>query len=97
MPHDDTMTFDLLIGGEWRPAGSGERITLINPATEEPAGSAAQASRADTEADIAANTARFTAVLEDAIRKYPSQWLWMHRRWKTRPAIPGQDSFRWLP
>jgi len=54
MPHDDTMTFDLLIGGEWRPAGSGERITLINPATEEPAGSAAQASRADTEAAIAA-------------------------------------------
>jgi len=39
----------------------------------------------DAEADIAANTARFTAVLEDAIRRYPSQWLWMHRRWKTRP------------
>ena len=42
----------------------------------------------DAEADTAENTARFTAVLEDAIRRYPSQWLWMHRRWKTRP--PGE-------
>jgi len=40
----------------------------------------------DAEADAAENTARFTAVLEDAIRRYPSQWLWMHRRWKTRPV-----------
>ena len=37
------------------------------------------------EADSIANTARFTAVLEQYIRQYPDQWLWMHRRWKTRP------------
>jgi KDO2-lipid IV(A) lauroyltransferase len=47
----------------------------------------ALASTGDAEADTAANTARFTAVLEQAIRQYPGQWLWMHRRWKTRP--PG--------
>ncbi len=45
----------------------------------------ALADTGDAEADTAENTARLTAVLEDAIRHYPSQWLWMHRRWKTRP------------
>ncbi len=39
----------------------------------------------DLEADIAANTQRFTQVIEDYVRKYPDQWLWVHRRWKTRP------------
>jgi KDO2-lipid IV(A) lauroyltransferase len=39
----------------------------------------------DNEADIVANTARFTKVIEGVIRQYPSQWLWVHRRWKTRP------------
>jgi Kdo2-lipid IVA lauroyltransferase/acyltransferase len=48
----------------------------------------ALASTGDAEADVADNTARFTAVLEQSIRNYPSQWLWMHRRWKTRP--PGE-------
>ena len=37
------------------------------------------------EADIVANTAMFTGVIEDYVRRYPDQWLWMHRRWKTRP------------
>ena len=39
----------------------------------------------DLEADIVANTARFTAKIEEFVRKYPEQWLWVHRRWKTRP------------
>ena len=39
----------------------------------------------DLEADIAANTQLFTRVIEDYVRKYPDQWLWVHRRWKTRP------------
>ncbi len=43
----------------------------------------------DLEADTLANTAMFTAVLEEYIRRYPDQWLWMHRRWKTRP--PGEE------
>lgn len=41
----------------------------------------------DLEADIKANTQKFTSVIEDYVRKYPEQWLWVHRRWKTRP--PG--------
>jgi KDO2-lipid IV(A) lauroyltransferase len=31
------------------------------------------------------NTARFTKVIEDYARRYPDQWLWIHKRWKTRP------------
>lgn len=40
----------------------------------------------DEDADVVANTARFTAVIERWVRRYPEQWLWVHRRWKTRPA-----------
>ena len=42
----------------------------------------------EVEQDAIANTAAFTMVLEEYIRRYPEQWLWMHRRWKTRP--PGE-------
>jgi KDO2-lipid IV(A) lauroyltransferase len=42
------------------------------------------------EADIIANTGQFTKVIEDYVRRYPDQWLWVHRRWKTRPE--GQPS-----
>ncbi len=41
--------------------------------------------------DTALDTQRIHAVLEDAIRKNPDQWLWIHRRWKTRP--PGEPAF----
>jgi Kdo2-lipid IVA lauroyltransferase/acyltransferase len=37
------------------------------------------------ERDIVANTQKFTKVIEEYVRKYPDQWLWVHRRWKTRP------------
>ena len=42
----------------------------------------------DLEVDIQANTQRFTSIIEEYVRKYPEQWLWVHRRWKTRP--PGE-------
>jgi len=39
----------------------------------------------DLETDIQINTARVTKQIENIVRKYPCQWLWMHNRWKTRP------------
>lgn len=44
--------------------------------------------RDDPEEEIVANTANFTRLIEDYVRRYPDQWLWVHRRWKTRP--PGE-------
>jgi KDO2-lipid IV(A) lauroyltransferase len=42
----------------------------------------------NNDADILANTQLFTKTIEDFVRRYPDQWLWVHRRWKTRS--PGQ-------
>jgi len=39
----------------------------------------------DVESDVLAATAQCNQVLEGWIRRYPEQWLWIHRRWKTRP------------
>ncbi|MDQ6707517.1 MAG: lysophospholipid acyltransferase family protein, partial [Acidobacteriota bacterium] len=38
--------------------------------------------------DAEEDTRRIQKQLEAAIREYPDQWLWIHRRWKTRP--PGE-------
>jgi KDO2-lipid IV(A) lauroyltransferase len=40
----------------------------------------------DAARDVELNTARFTAAIERQIRTYPDQWMWIHKRWKTRPA-----------
>lgn len=36
--------------------------------------------------DAEADTARIQKHLEQVIREFPDQWLWIHRRWRTRPA-----------
>lgn len=43
----------------------------------------------DGDADVRAATQQCNDVLEEWIRRYPDQWLWIHRRWKTRPAGEG--------
>ena len=40
----------------------------------------------DREAESVRITATCTAILEAAIRARPEEWVWMHERWKTRPA-----------
>ncbi len=42
----------------------------------------------DDEEDVRRLTQLFTGVVEKYVRRYPDQWLWIHRRWKTRP--PGE-------
>lgn len=44
----------------------------------------------DAERDVVENTQRFAKVTEEIIRKYPEQWVWVHARWKTRPAGEGK-------
>ena len=38
----------------------------------------------DPEKDALINTQNFTKIIEDVVREYPDQWLWIHQRWKTK-------------
>jgi KDO2-lipid IV(A) lauroyltransferase len=40
----------------------------------------------DFEQDVQKATERFSRVFEEMVRRHPEQWLWVHKRWKTRPA-----------
>jgi KDO2-lipid IV(A) lauroyltransferase len=62
----------------WEP-GERRYVLRFGPEVEMPR-------TADKAADILEGTRRATAVIESWIRRYPDQWLWIHRRWKTRPA-----------
>ncbi|MEK6285111.1 MAG: lysophospholipid acyltransferase family protein [Acidobacteriota bacterium] len=39
----------------------------------------------DFKEEVMINTARFTKVIENYARRYPDHWLWVHKRWHTRP------------
>lgn len=40
---------------------------------------------AERDAEVRRLTGRYAAALEDWIRRYPADWYWMHRRWKSSP------------
>jgi len=56
----------------------GRHVIRIGPEVE-------LAHSGDKNKDALENTARLTAVIEEAVRRTPEQWFWVHRRWKTRP------------
>jgi Kdo2-lipid IVA lauroyltransferase/acyltransferase len=45
----------------------------------------------DEAEDVHRLTSLFTSVIESYVRRFPGQWLWIHRRWNTRPA--GEANF----
>jgi KDO2-lipid IV(A) lauroyltransferase len=55
------------------------KVTLSRPIQIEKTG--------NLEKDIFNLTQRFTNMIESQIREHPHEWLWIHRRWKTRPPI----------
>jgi KDO2-lipid IV(A) lauroyltransferase len=48
--------------------------------------------RPDEDEAVAVNIAKITKLIELYIRRYPHEWGWMHRRWKSRP--PGNSDGR---
>ena len=44
----------------------------------------------DEDTDVRRLTEKLSMIIENEIRNYPDQWLWIHKRWKTRP--PGEAS-----
>ncbi|MBI3087706.1 MAG: LPS export ABC transporter periplasmic protein LptC, partial [Candidatus Omnitrophica bacterium] len=54
------------------------RVLLEEPIAIERSGDRTQ--------DLIALTQQWSRVVESYIRRYPDQWAWMHRRWKTQPT-----------
>ncbi|MEZ4272783.1 MAG: hypothetical protein R3C68_15530 [Myxococcota bacterium] len=45
----------------------------------------------DLQANIRHNTQRINHIIEDWIRQFPEQWLWLHKRWKVQDHPEGWD------
>ena len=45
----------------------------------------------NAEEDIRKLTQDITIIVEKYVRRYPEQWLWIHKRWNTRPK--GENGF----
>lgn len=67
----------ILLGFDFRDGRGGHRLELHPPMFVSEEGEEEAALRRGTEAWVRA--------LEEAVRRAPENWFWMHRRWKTRP------------
>jgi KDO2-lipid IV(A) lauroyltransferase len=47
--------------------------------------------KATDEETIQYNVQKLTNIIEKYIRKYPHEWGWMHRRWKSRPNAAANE------
>ncbi len=43
----------------------------------------------DRDADVRKYTQRWSDIIEARIREHPDHWVWMHKRWKTKPPVIG--------
>ncbi len=71
-----------------RLPGDRHRITIHKPINLIKSG--------NRDTDIQSNTALFTACIEEHVKQYPDQWVWMHRRWKTKPKETSAGAYRKL-
>jgi KDO2-lipid IV(A) lauroyltransferase len=70
----------------YREGQSARHVVQLSPPLE------LESSAVEPEKALLTNVARLTRSIEDAVRRAPDHWLWLHRRWRTRP--PTSDAMK---
>jgi len=68
-----------------REEGGGHRLVYGKPLTLIKTG--------NRDHDVWMNTQTMTRAVEDAVRRHPEQWLWMHDRWRKQPSVGTEAVF----
>lgn len=71
------MDMDVIVGLIRRNSNGGHKATILPPIKRPCSG--------DEKADLVEYTEKMNDVIGEHIRNFPAEWVWMHRRWKTRP------------